>query len=89
MTKILDFKKPTAWESAQDMAESFAERLGNDEDEVATNMHSAVIMYRLKDGTVTFECSGSANVLDVGMMASAVHLACLYELMGEEDAVIH
>ena len=55
MTKILDFKKPTAWESAQDMAESFAERLGNDEDEVATNMHSAVIMYRLKDGTVTFE----------------------------------
>jgi hypothetical protein len=89
MTKVLDFKRPTAWESAQEMAEAFAERLGDDDDGLASNLHSAIIVYRLKDGSVTFECSGHANVLDVGMMASAVHLACIYELTGAEDEVMH
>jgi hypothetical protein len=89
MTKVLDFKRPTAWESIQEMAEAFAERLGGEEEGLAEEIHSAVIMYRLKDGTVTFECSGHANVLDVGMMASAVHLACIYELTGSEGEVIH
>ena len=89
MTKILDFKRPTAWQSVQEMAESFAERLGDDEEGLASMMHSAVIMYRLNDGSITFECSGHTSVLDVGMMASAVHLACIYELTGAEDEVIH
>ena len=42
MTKVLDFKRPTAWESAQEMAEAFAERLGDDDDGLASNLHSAV-----------------------------------------------
>ena len=77
MTKVIEFKRPMAWESAQEMAEAFAERLSADEDGFASNLHSAVIMYRMKDGGIAFECNENANALDVGMMASAVHLACL------------
>lgn len=91
MTKILEFKRPMAWESAQEMAEAFAERLSENEDNLASDLYSAVIMYRMKDGTIAFECSGGANALDVGMMASAVHMACLYEIGMAEmgDEVIH
>jgi hypothetical protein len=48
-------------------------------------------MYRLKDGSIAFECSDNANALDVGMMASAVHIACLYELgsVNSEEEVLH
>ena len=49
-------------------------------------------MYRMKDGSISFECSANSSALDVGMMASAVHLACLYEMgMADvgEDEVIH
>ena len=92
MTKIIEFKRPMAWESAQEMAEAFAERLSADEDGFASDLFSAVIMYRMKDGSISFECSENSSALDVGMMASAVHLACLYE-MGRvdvgEDEVIH
>ena len=92
MTKVIEFKRPMAWESAQEMAEAFAERLGTDEDGFASDLYGAVIMYRMKDGSISFECSENANALDVGMMASAVHLACLYEMgMVEvgDDEVIH
>jgi len=92
MTKVIEFKRPMAWESAQEMAESFAERLSADEDGFASDLYSAVIMYRMKDGGIAFECSANATALDVGMMASAVHLACLYEMgMVEvgDDEVIH
>jgi hypothetical protein len=92
MTKIIEFKRPMAWESAQEMAEAFAERLSADEDGFASDLFSAVIMYRMKDGSISFECSENSSALDVGMMASAVHLACLYEMgmvdVGE-DEVIH
>jgi len=92
MTKVIEFKRPMAWESAQEMAEAFAERLSADEDGFASDLFSAVIMYRMKDGSISFECSENASALDVGMMASAVHLACLYEMgmvdVGE-DEVIH
>jgi len=92
MTKVIEFKRPMAWESAQEMAEAFAERLSADEDGFASDLYSAVIMYRMKDGSISFECSANASALDVGMMASAVHLACLYEMgMVEvgDDEVIH
>lgn len=92
MTKVIEFKRPMAWESAQEMAEAFVERLSADEDGFASDLYSAVIMYRMKDGSISFECSANANALDVGMMASAVHLACLYEMgMVEvgDDEVIH
>ena len=92
MTKIIEFKRPMAWESAQEMAEAFAERLSAGEDGFASDLFSAVIMYRMKDGSISFECSENSSALDVGMMASAVHLACLYEMgmvdVGE-DEVIH
>lgn len=92
MTKVIEFKRPMAWESAQEMAEAFAERLSADEDGFASDLFSAVIMYRMKDGSISFECSENSSALDVGMMASAVHLACLYEMgMVEvgDDEVIH
>ncbi len=92
MTKIIEFKRPMAWESAQEMAEAFAERLSADEDGFASDLFSAVIMYRMKDGSISFECSENSSALDVGMMASAVHLACLYEMGmvdAGEDEVIH
>jgi hypothetical protein len=91
MTKILEFKRPMAWESAQEMAEAFAERLSDNDDGLAESLYSAVIMYRLKDGSIAFECSDNANALDVGMMASAVHIACLYEIgsVNSEEEVLH
>ena len=91
MTKIIEFKRPMAWESAQEMAESFVERLTSDDGGFASDLYSAVIMYRTKDGSISFECSAGATALDVGMMASAVHLACLYELSVDDDGseVIH
>ena len=38
MTKIIEFKRPMAWESAQEMAEAFAERLSADEDGFASDL---------------------------------------------------
>tara|TARA_Y100000385_G_C12908215_1_gene557225 strand:- start:96 stop:371 length:276 start_codon:yes stop_codon:yes gene_type:complete len=91
MTKIIEFKRPLVWESAQEMAEAFAQRLGENEDGLADNLYSAVIIYRLKDGGIAFECNEGANALDVGMMSSAVHIACLYEIGSVEsgEEVLH
>jgi|GEM_PF-3568225 hypothetical protein len=90
MTKLVDFKKPAPWETIQEMAESFAERVGGEDNELSSSIISAVIMYRYKDGTVSFECNENASALDVGMMAAAVHMACIFEMTGmDEDETVH
>lgn len=72
------------------MAESFAERVGGEDGDLSSRIHSAVIMYRYKDGSVAFECNENASALDVGMMAAAVHMACIFEMTGMEDnEVLH
>jgi hypothetical protein len=84
MTKIVTMKKkPTAWQEIAIMLEAFVTALLADDSELADNIEDAVLIYRLKSGAVVFESTGSTDVNKIGMMCSAVHIACVYEGSGE------
>jgi len=84
MTKIVTMKKkPTTWQEIAIMLEAFVTALLADDSELADNIEDAVLIYRLKSGAVVFESTGSTDVNKIGMMCSAVHIACVYEGSGE------
>lgn len=92
MTKVIALtKKPSVWEEVSDMLEGFVEVLADQESGLAENLDLVVLMYKTKDGDVTFECTTSATAEKVGMMAMAVHMACLYELApyADGDETLH
>ena len=84
MTKVVTMKKkPTTWQEIAIMLEAFVTALLADDSELADNIEDAVLIYRLKSGAVVFESTGSTDVNKIGMMCSAVHIACVYEGSGE------
>lgn len=86
MSKIVTLtKKPSVWEEVSDMLEGFVESITDESTGLADELSCVVLMYRTKDGDVTFECTTSATAESVGMMAAAVHMACLYEMAPYED----
>ncbi|MGB1159557.1 MAG: hypothetical protein ACPG3V_09175 [Porticoccaceae bacterium] len=86
MTKIVTLtKKPAVWEEVSDMLEGFVAAITDESTGLAEELSSVVLMYRTKDGDVTFECTTNATAESVGMMAAAVHMACLYEMAPYED----
>lgn len=90
MTKIVTLtKKPSVWEEVSDMLEGFVESITDEETGLAEELSCVVLMYKTKDGDVTFECTTSATPEIVGMMAAAVHMACIYELAPYEDETVH
>lgn len=86
MTKIVTLtRKPSVWEEVSEMLESFVETLTDESSDFAENLSCVVLMYRTHDGSVTFECTTQATPEKVGMMAAAVHMACLYEMTPYDD----
>lgn len=80
MTKVVDIsKRPENWVEIATMLEFFVSQLLDDENDLADKIKDAVLVYTLKDGGVIFETTGNTNVNNVGMMCSAVHIACVYE----------
>ena len=90
MTKIVTLtKKPTMCEEVSEMLEAFVESITDVETGeaagICNDLSCVVLMYRTNDGDVTFECTTSATPEGVGMMAAAVHMACLYEMAPYDD----
>ena len=90
MTKIVTLtKKPTMFEEVSEMLEAFVESITDAEtgeaSGVCNDLSCVVLMYRTNDGDVTFECTTNAPPESVGMMAAAVHMACLYEMAPYDD----
>lgn len=91
MSKVITLtKKPSVWEEVSDMLEGFVEAITDESTGMADDISCVVLMYRTNDGDVTFECTTSATADMVGMMAAAVHMACLYEIGPEDgDETLH
>jgi hypothetical protein len=84
MTKIVDFKKkPSTWQEVAIMLEAFVTNLVDENTNLAEQLGDAVLIYTLKDGGVVFESTSNTPVEKIGMMCSAVHIACVYERSGE------
>lgn len=80
MTKVVDFKRrPEKWAEVATMLEFFITQLLDEDSDLADQIKDAVLVYTLKDGGVIFETTGDTNADRVGMMCSAVHIACVYE----------
>jgi hypothetical protein len=84
MSKVVDIpKRATEAESIAYMCESFADALRSNADHIADDIEMAVLVYKTKGGGTFFESTGSATVPSIGMMCSAVHIACVYEMANE------
>jgi hypothetical protein len=84
MTKVVTMKKkPTAWQEIAIMLEAFITNLISEDSDLSEHIDDAVLIYKLKNGAVVFESTGSTDVNKIGMMCSAVHIACVYEGSGE------
>ena len=90
MSKIVTLtKKPSVWEEVSDMLEGFVELIADESTGFAESLSCVVLMYKTEDGDISFECTADATAEKVGMMAAAVHMACLYELAPYEDETLH
>lgn len=65
------------------MLEAFVTNLVDENTNLAEQLGDAVLIYTLKDGGVVFESTSNTPVEKIGMMCSAVHIACVYERNGE------
>lgn len=80
MTKVVDIgKRQDNWVEIATMLELFITQLLDDKNDLADQIKDAVLVYTLKDGGVIFETTSKTDVNSVGMMCSAVHIACVYE----------
>jgi hypothetical protein len=60
----------------------FLSDLDDDSSELS-DIKDAVLIYTLKDGSLSFMTAGDLDVRLVGELCSAVHTACIYEAMDE------
>ena len=88
MTKIVDLKpKPPEHEKIADMLETFAEAIRDNQGGVAEKLSSAVLIYKIDDHGIVFETTSSMTPEQVGMMCSAVHIACIYETQPTDESI--
>ena len=86
MTKIVDLKPKTPeHEVIADMLEAFAEAIRENTGGMAEKISSAVLIYKVDGHGIVFETTASVTPESVGMMCSAVHIACIYETQPEES----
>lgn len=86
MTKIVDLKRPPPeHEQIADMLESFAEAIRENTGGLSEKLSSAVLIYKIDGHGIVFETTSSITPEQVGMMCSAVHIACIYETQPEES----
>jgi len=79
MTKIIDFKKkPATWQEEAIMLEAFVTNLIDEDSDLSEQLEDAVLVYSIKGGDVIFHSTSNTSVDRVGMMCSAVHIACVY-----------
>ena len=84
MTKIVDFKKkPSTWQEVAFMLEAFVTNLLDEDSDLSDQLQDAILIYTLKGGGVVFESTSNTSVEKIGMMCSAVHIACVYDTSGE------
>jgi len=90
MTKIVEMKKKTPeHEEIADMLESFALALRENEGGVAEKVSSAILIYRFDGAGVVVETTARMKAAEVGMICSAVHIACVYEETPSDDDTVH
>jgi hypothetical protein len=88
MTKIVEIKKrPPEHEEVADMLESFAAALRENTHGISDKLSSAVLVYKIDGHGIVFETTSNATPEQVGMMCSAVHIACIYESQPESESV--
>lgn len=90
MTKIVEIKKKAPeHEEIADMLESFATALRENEGGNAEKVSSAVLIYKFDGAGVVFESTARMTPTEIGMMCSAVHIACVYEETPSGDDTVH
>jgi len=90
MSKVVQIsKKPPEHEEIADMLESFVEALRENEGGIAEKVSQAVLIYKFDGAGVVFETTATMNPNDIGMMCSAVHMACIYEQAPSDDDILH
>lgn len=88
MTKVVDFKgKPPEHEQIADMLESFAAAIRENAGGLSERLSSAVLIYKIDGHGIVFETTATVTPDQVGMMCSAVHVACLYEQAPDDETV--
>lgn len=88
MTKIVNIKNaPPEHEQIADMLESFAEAIRENAGGMSEKLKSAVLIYKIDGHGIVFETTSNVSPEQIGMMCSAVHIACIYEAAPDSESV--